>query len=148
MDTYTAPETGTGSTGGAGAEDTAPSTAALVAIDYATAQLGLPYEWGGNGPAYGEGFDCSGLTQAAWAAAGVRIPRTAQTQYDAGPRLPADIPLAPGDLLFYGTRTAIHHVALYLGGGTIVTAPGRGKTIRISSARWPGDDYAGATRPG
>ena len=60
--------------------------------------------WGGNGPANGDvGFDCSGLTSAAYAAAGIALPRTAATQYLAGPHVHPDAALLPGDLLFYGT---------------------------------------------
>ncbi|MET8983247.1 bifunctional lytic transglycosylase/C40 family peptidase [Streptomyces sp. NPDC004539] len=140
-DTYTA--------GPAFGTDTAPTTAALEAINYAQGQLGLPYEWGGDGPAAGDtGFDCSGLTTAAYAAVGIPLPRTAQTQYDHGPRLPADTQLRPGDLVFYGTPDGgIHHVGLYIGGGQMIDAPRPHVPIRIEPYRYPGDDYAGATRP-
>jgi len=128
--------------------DSTPSTAALEAINYAQGQLGLPYEWGGDGPAAGDaGFDCSGLTTAAYAAAGIALPRTAQTQYDHGPRLPAGEQLRPGDLVFYGNPGAVHHVGLYIGGGQMINAPRRHVPIRIEPYRYPGDDYAGATRP-
>ena len=64
---------------------------------YARSQLGLPYLWGGNGPDRGDaGFDCSGLTTAAYAAAGITLPRTAHTQYRAGPLLPPGTPLQAG----------------------------------------------------
>ncbi len=89
----------------------------MTAVTFACGQIGKPYVWGGNGD---PGFDCSGLTQAAYAAAGVQIPRTAQTQYDAGPLLPAGTPLQPGDLLFFGTRQNIHHVRIFLEGTYIV----------------------------
>ncbi|WP_239341107.1 hypothetical protein [Frankia sp. CiP3] len=59
---YTTPDT---SPVGGGAGDAAPSPAALVAVDYAAAQLGLPYQWGADGPAHAEGFDRSRLTKAA-----------------------------------------------------------------------------------
>jgi cell wall-associated NlpC family hydrolase len=129
--------------------DTAPNPAALQAINYAQGQLSLPYEWGGNGPAAGDtGFDCSGLTQAAYAAAGITLPRTAQQQYDTGPAVPAGQPLQPGDLVFYGNLTGgIHHVGLYIGSNQMIDAPHPGATIRIEPYRYPGDDYAGATRP-
>ncbi|MFF4349984.1 NlpC/P60 family protein [Streptomyces sp. NPDC001530] len=129
--------------------DTAPSVAALQAINYAQGQLGLPYEWSGNGPNSGDaGFDCSGLTKAAYAAAGITLPRTAQAQFDAGPRLSASQRLQPGDLVFYGnTHGGIHHVGLYIGGGQMIDAPRPGKSIRIEPYRYQGDDYAGASRP-
>ncbi|MEU5698661.1 NlpC/P60 family protein [Streptomyces aurantiacus] len=129
--------------------DTTPTPTALQAINYAQGQLGLPYEWGGNGPATGDaGFDCSGLTKAAYAAAGIALPRTAQTQYDAGPRVPAGHQLKPGDLVFYGNPDGgIHHVGLYTGGGQMIDAPRPGKTIKVEPYRYRGDDYAGATRP-
>ena len=67
-----------------------PDQRARIAIATAKAQLGLPYVWGGNGPTNGDaGFDCSGLTTFSYRAAGVGLPRTAHTQYYAGPRVPA-----------------------------------------------------------
>ncbi|XVS62036.1 NlpC/P60 family protein [Actinosynnema sp. CA-299493] len=126
----------------------APNTTTLTAINYACGMRGLPYVWGGNGPDGGhEGFDCSGLTKAAYAAAGLTLPRTAQAQYDAGPRVPAGQPLLPGDLVFYGAPDSIHHVGLYIGAGLMINAPTFGQPVQIDNYRYDGDDYAGATRP-
>ncbi|MGH3867846.1 MAG: NlpC/P60 family protein [Pseudonocardiaceae bacterium] len=122
------------------------SAAAQTAIAFACAQLGQPYVWGGNGPRDG-GFDCSGLTHAAYHTAGIELPRTAQTQYNTGPPLPSGTPLQPGDLAFYGTPGNIHHVGLYLGAGLMIDAPDFGQVVKIEPYRHPKDDYAGATRP-
>jgi cell wall-associated NlpC family hydrolase len=119
------------------------SSAALTAVRFACTQLGKPYVWGGNGD---PGFDCSGLTQAAYAAAGIALPRTAQSQYDAGPRLPAGTPLQPGDLVFFGTPRHIHHVGISLGGTSMVNAPELQHPVQVQDFRdFP--DYAGASRP-
>ncbi|AIG74403.1 Conserved putative secreted protein [Amycolatopsis japonica] len=126
----------------------APTPAATAAITYACHQRGLPYIWGGNGPDRGhEGFDCSGLTKAAYGAAGIALPRTAHTQFDAGPRVPDGQPLLPGDLVFYGTPARIHHVGLYIGKGKMINAPTFGQPVQIDNHRRPRDDYVGATRP-
>jgi cell wall-associated NlpC family hydrolase len=128
--------------------DSLPDARAAVALGVAMAQLGLPYQWGGDGPTAGDaGFDCSGLTAFAYAAAGIRLPRTAHTQFGAGPHVPAGSPLQPGDLLFYGTPDAVHHVGMYLGDGRMVNAPTFGQPVRTAYYRWRGDDYLGATRP-
>ena len=76
------------------------------------------YVWGGNGPGQGDvGFDCSGLITAAYATAGVGLPRTAHTQFLATRHL-APESLQPGGLVFYGNpSTKIHHVGLYIGNG-------------------------------
>ncbi|MER7859163.1 C40 family peptidase [Amycolatopsis japonica] len=125
----------------------APTAAAMTAINYACGQRGLPYVWGGNGPLNGDaGFDCSGLTKAAYDAAGISLPRTAHTQYHAGPRV-HDESLLPGDLVFYGPPSKIRHVGLYMGNGKMLNAPTFGRPVQIDSYRYPGDDYAGATRP-
>jgi len=125
-----------------------PDDRAAVAVRTAMAQIGLPYQWGGNGPTAGdEGFDCSGLTTFAYAAAGVSLPRTAATQYAAGPHVPADAPLQPGDLVFYGTPGPVHHVGMYIGDGRMVNAPTFGMPVQTAYYRWTGDDYLGATRP-
>jgi cell wall-associated NlpC family hydrolase len=124
----------------------APSPAAKAAVDFARAQLGVPYRWGGDGPAEG-GFDCSGLTHAAYQAAGIHLPRTAQTQYQAGPHLPPGAPLAPGDLVFFGTSPGhITHVGMVIGPGQMIDAPHSGALVRIEpyTAR---SNYLGATRP-
>ena len=126
----------------------APNPTAMAAITYACQQRGLPYVWGGDGPAAGHtGFDCSGLTTAAYAAAGITLPRTAHTQYHTGPHVSPALALLPGDLVFYGTTTHIHHVGLYIGTGHMIHAPTFGQPIQISPHRWPTDDYLGATRP-
>jgi cell wall-associated NlpC family hydrolase len=125
----------------------APTPPAMAAINYACGQRGLPYVWGGNGAQDG-GFDCSGLTTAAYAASGITLPRTAHTQFHAGPHVPDEQPLLPGDLVFYGNpNTKIHHVGLYLGGGLMINAPTFGQPVQIEPYRYQGDDYAGATRP-
>lgn len=117
------------------------------AIDFAIDQIGLPYIWGGNGPDRGDaGFDCSGLTSAAYSASGVQLPRTAHTQYHATPRI-ADSDLEPGDLVFYGNPSRIHHVGLYIGDGQMINAPTFGMPVQVASYRYSGDDYAGAGRP-
>jgi cell wall-associated NlpC family hydrolase len=126
----------------------APDGRAGVAIRTALAQLGLPYVWGGNGPTNGDsGFDCSGLTTFSYGSAGVPLPRTAHTQYNAGPHVPGGTPLQPGDLLFYGTSARVHHVGMYLGAGRMVNAPTFGKPVQVAFYRYRGDDYLGATRP-
>jgi len=124
-----------------------PTAAAATAIAYARAQLGLPYEWGGNGPQAGDlGFDCSGLTHAAYQAAGISIPRTAQTQYNAGPRLPAGEDPEPGDLVFYGTSpTHVTHVGLIVAPGYMIDAPHTGARIRIERV-WT-SEAIGYSRP-
>jgi cell wall-associated NlpC family hydrolase len=145
LDQATLYATATGATGDCTTIQ-ATNTTAFTAINYACGQRGLPYVWGGNGPADG-GFDCSGLTTAAYAAAGVTLPRTADAQYRAGPHVPSGQPLLPGDLVFYGTPTHIHHVGLYLGAGLMINAPDFGQVVKIEPYHHPRDDYAGATRP-
>ncbi|MDN2497025.1 hydrolase Nlp/P60 [Nocardia nova] len=120
-------------------------TAAAQAISFACAQLGQPYVWGGNGPADG-GWDCSGLTKAAYAAAGIALPRTTYDQVHIGARIPEN-ELQPGDLLFYGNTDNVHHVGLYIGAGHMIHAPDIGQPVQISPYRYNGDDYYGATRP-
>jgi cell wall-associated NlpC family hydrolase len=118
-------------------------SAAAGAVGYALAQLGTPYRWGGEGPG---GFDCSGLVQAAYAAAGIELPRVAQQQYDATVKLPPATPLRPGDLVFFGADTRhISHVGIVVDDGEMVDAPHTGAVVRVESYRW--DDYLGATRP-
>ncbi|WP_128976036.1 C40 family peptidase [Streptomyces roseicoloratus] len=139
--------------GGATASDRADRAAASVrgpigpatgraaaAIAFARAQIGKPYVWGATGPS---AYDCSGLTQASWRAAGVSLPRTTYTQINAGRRVSRS-ELAPGDLVFF--YSGISHVGLYIGGGQMIHAPRPGAPVRIA----PIDEmpFAGATRVG
>ncbi|MHB6910188.1 C40 family peptidase [Streptomyces sp. DB-54] len=124
-----------------------PTNTGAIAVAFAHAQLGTPYVWGGNGPSDG-GFDCSGLTQAAYRAAGVRLPRVAQAQYDTSPHLPRDTQLAPGDLLFFGpSPDHIAHVSLFIGAGQAIDAPHPGAVVRQGPARTQTLAFQGATRP-
>ena len=127
---------------------TPAATVVNAVITFARQQLGLPYQWGGNGPQHGDaGFDCSGLTQSAYAVGGVALPRTAHTEFYAGPAVAPGAPLRPGDLVFYGTPSLVHHVGLYIGREVMIHAPTFGQDVQVSHYRWPGDDYIGATRP-
>lgn len=112
----------------------AAGTAGGIAVDWALAQIGTPYRWGAETP--GVGFDCSGLVQAAYRAAGVTLPRTAQEQHNAGPQLPPGASLEPGDLVFFGTSaSAIDHVGIYVGTqgdeALMVDAPYTGADVRV-----------------
>lgn len=128
---------------GAPAAGSAPG-AAGAAVAYALSKVGTPYLWGGEGP---NGFDCSGLVQAAYAVAGVSLPRVAQAQFDAGPPVPAGQALEPGDLVFFGaSENQVTHVGIYLGNQTMVDAPHSGASVRVEPSDWR--DYLGATRPG
>jgi cell wall-associated NlpC family hydrolase len=114
---------------------------AAGAIQAAESQIGVRYVWGGETP--GVGFDCSGLVQWSYAQAGISLPRTSGAQYDATTHIPlADI--EPGDLLFYGPGGS-QHVAMYVGGGSMIEAPESGETVHITGVR-TGGDFAGVGR--
>ncbi len=110
---------GTGSGSGAGA----------AAVAAARTQIGVPYVWAGASPS--EGFDCSGLTMWAWAAAGVNLPHSAQGQYDSIEHI-SESELEPGDLAFYADGGYIYHVVMYIGGGMMIQAEDSGTRISIS----------------
>ena len=118
------------------------SSQADQAIAFAYAQIGKPYQWGATGPG---AYDCSGLVQAAWAAAGVSIPRTTEEQWAALPQVPMS-DLEPGDLILYNGES---HVAIYIGDGYIIDAPHTGAVVeRIPEATsWYADSADGAVRP-
>jgi cell wall-associated NlpC family hydrolase len=111
------------------------------AVAFALAQRGKPYRWGDEGLA---GFDCSGLTWAAWRSAGVTIPRTAAGQLAGLPRVHGR--LWPGDLVIYRTDgPSRRHVAIVVGRGRMVEARGRGIPVRSTRLR---GGWLGAVRPG
>jgi cell wall-associated NlpC family hydrolase len=131
---------------GSAAQRTIPTFALLHTIDgpgdtameWAMAQLGKPYQWGGAGPAT---FDCSGLVMRAWQAAGVNTPRVAADQYNFGTHV-AISRLHIGDLVFWasnpGLPSTIEHVAMYIGGDHMVNAPFTGQVVRTDWIGGPG----------
>ncbi len=129
----------------AGSGLSAPSAVAAAAVAAALSRVGSPYIWGATGP---DSFDCSGLTGWAYAAAGLTLPRTSRQQWYGGPHVDLGA-LAPGDLLFWASdRTrpgTIHHVAIYLGNGSMVAAPHAGTLVQVQPVYL--DGYIGAVRP-
>jgi cell wall-associated NlpC family hydrolase len=123
----------------ASASVTAPTHAAQVAVNTAMAQQGKPYVWGGSGP---NSFDCSGLTQFAFKAAGIALPRTTKTQATAGTPV-AKANLQPGDLVFF--YSPISHVGIYIGNGQMVHAPTSGSVVKTVSVDAMGK-FSGARR--
>jgi len=117
------------------------STQAGKAVAFAYAQIGKPYQWGATGP---DSFDCSGLTQAAWAYAGVSIPRVS---YDQMSQLPAvsTSDLQPGDILGFAGNS---HVGIYVGGGYLIDAPQTGEDVeKVALAGWYQSELDGAVQP-
>ncbi|MBR8741438.1 NlpC/P60 family protein [Nocardiopsis sp. MG754419] len=109
-----------------------------AAAEWALAQVGKPYVWGGTGP---HGFDCSGLTMQAWKAAGVTVPRVTTDQVNTGTHVDLQ-DLQMGDLLFYDTGApggSPSHVTMYVGEGQMVNAPRTGQNIRVEPV--DGDYY-------
>ena len=118
-------------------------TQAEQAVAFAYNQLGCPYVYGGTGPC-SSGFDCSGLTSAAWASAGVSIPRTSYGQ--------ATLPavslsnLQPGDILEFAGDS---HVGIYVGGNMVIDAPQPGMSVeKVSlSSSWYAANLDAAVLP-
>ncbi len=130
---------GTGSSTGTGTGSSTSSKAA-DALAFARAQIGKPYVWGATGP---KSYDCSGLTQAAWKAAGVDLPRTTWDQVNVGTRV-ATKDLRPGDLVFF--YDDISHVGMYIGNGMMIHAPKPGAYVREESIFYM--PIYGSVRPG
>ncbi|MFE2462387.1 NlpC/P60 family protein [Streptomyces sp. NPDC059402] len=124
--------TGTG-TSDSSTPGTSTGTRADKAIAFARAQIGKPYVWGATGP---DSYDCSGLTQAAWKAAGVTLPRVTYDQVNAGTTVPVS-QAQPGDLVFF--YDDISHVGLYIGDGMMIHAPKPGAYVREESIFYDGE---------
>ncbi len=120
------------------------TTQAGKAVAFAYSQLGCPYVYGGTGPCH-MGFDCSGLVQAAWAYAGVQIPRDSYGQWAGLPHVPVSA-MQPGDILVYNGEG---HVAMYVGGGYIIDAPQTGMNVEKipESTSWYASTLDGVLRP-
>jgi cell wall-associated NlpC family hydrolase len=110
------------------------------AVEFATAQMGKPYEWGAEGP---DAYDCSGLTSQAWASAGSAIPRTSQQQWKQLKHV-AVKDMRPGDLIIYFDDAS--HVAMYIGDGAMVHAPRPGRAVTVAGAG--SMPILGVVRPG
>jgi peptidoglycan DL-endopeptidase CwlO len=138
----TGPGSGAG-TGTIGGNDPLPtSSQAEKAVEFAYDQLGCEYVFGGTGPC-ADGFDCSGLTQAAWAFAGVSIPRTSYEQADL-PSVP-ESELAPGDIMEFDGDG---HVGIYVGGNMLIDAPHTGAVVeKVAFSGWFVSNFDGAVRP-
>ncbi len=135
-----------GSSGGAGSAPIPPApppplaAGAAGAVQAAEREIGVPYVWGGTTPA---GFDCSGLVQWAYAQVGIGLPHYSGAQYADTTHIPlADI--QPGDLLFYGPGGS-DHVAMYVGGGSMIEAPYTGASVWITGVR-TGSGFVGVGR--
>lgn len=124
--------------------DTAyPDPRIETVIEFAKAQIGDPYVWGGNGP---NGWDCSGLMVGSFHSIGVSLPRTSRAQFTVGSPV-AYGQWAPGDLLFFGSSaSSIHHVVLYIGNGQIIHASTQGVPVKVDTVKGGGSDYFGARR--
>jgi cell wall-associated NlpC family hydrolase len=118
----------------------APGAAAAAAIEFARAQLGKPYRYAAVGP---DSYDCSGLTMAAYGAAGISLPHYSGAQYSSLPHVSLDAML-PGDLVFWGSGGG-SHVGIYVGNGLMIHAPHTGDVVKIAAVY---GRPAGAARPG
>ncbi|MGY1742283.1 MULTISPECIES: C40 family peptidase [unclassified Blastococcus] len=115
-----------------------PSAAAGAVVEAALAQVGDPYVWGASGP---NGFDCSGLTQFAYAAAGVSLPHSSRAQAGMGVAV-SRAELQPGDIVYF--YSPVSHVGLYIGNGQMVHARTHGQPVAVTTVDMRG--YAGARR--
>ncbi len=120
------------------------------AVSIAMQAQGTPYAWGGN--SLTRGVDCSGLVQQVYKKMGINLPRTTYEQAKSGKQVSLGS-LLPGDLVFYNTGSSdpngigsLSHVAIYVGNGKVIDAPGRGKTVRVTSLNNSGSP-ARAVRP-
>jgi cell wall-associated NlpC family hydrolase len=111
---------------GAGTPAPYVAGAAGKAVSFAYAQLGKPYAWAQAGP---NSYDCSGLTMAAWRAAGVTLSHNAAQQWSEVTH-EARGALQPGDLVFYSN---LGHVAIFVGNGQVIHAPEPGDVVRLAS---------------
>jgi cell wall-associated NlpC family hydrolase len=129
----------------------ADSAKVQIALDFAKANLGERYVLGGMGP---DIWDCSGITKAAYAAAGIYIgTHSATNQFNTMASARKLVPLSQaqvGDLMWYSQESAFngdkYHVVIYLGGDMMLEAPNPARTVRIVPLRY-GELFPYAGRP-
>jgi peptidoglycan DL-endopeptidase CwlO len=139
---------GSSSSGSSSAAAEEPAAAAAPAsgvagtvVATAMAQRGKPYVWAAAGPG---SFDCSGLTQYAFRAAGISLPHSSKMQSQMGTAV-SRANLQPGDLVFF--YSPVSHVGIYIGNNQMVHAPTSGDVVKVASIDVMGG-YAGARRIG
>ncbi|MGV9688715.1 C40 family peptidase [Streptomyces sp. NPDC003444] len=123
-----------------GSRTQAPTGSAASIVAFARAQVGDAYVSGGTGP---NSWDCSGLVQAAYRAAGIDLPRISYQQSSMGSSVSLG-DLQPGDILYWGSRSGSYHVAIYVGGGKYVGAQNSSTGVVERSLDW--DPPSGAVR--
>ncbi|MFE2555132.1 C40 family peptidase [Streptomyces sp. NPDC059352] len=133
-------DSGSSASTGSSSETQAPSGTAAAIVAFARAQVGDAYVRGGTGP---NSWDCSGLVQGAYAAAGIDLPRISYDQSSMGTSVSLSN-LQPGDILYWGSRSGSYHVAIYVGGGKYVGAQNSATGVVEHSLDW--DTPSGAVR--
>lgn len=98
-------------------------------VEYAKQFIGTPYVYGGSSPS---GFDCSGFVKYVYSHFGVNLTRTSYSQVSEGTYVAREN-LQPGDLVFFGSASNVHHVGIYVSDGNFIHAPKPGKTVRIET---------------
>lgn len=99
--------------------------------EYAKQFVGNPYVWGGT--SLTKGADCSGFVLSIFAKYGISLPHSSRAQANSGTRIKMS-EAKPGDLVFYAKGGRINHVAIYIGGGQVISASSPKTGIRIASA--------------
>ena len=130
-----------GDSGGGGNPAPPVSSMAGTAVNAAMGQLGVSYRFAAESP--GVAFDCSGLTKYAWGQAGVYLPHQSGAQYGSIAHV-SQSEIQPGDLIFY--KSPIGHVAIYIGGGSMIHAPATGQVVKVAAVNWA--KVVGIGRPG
>jgi peptidoglycan DL-endopeptidase CwlO len=129
--------------GGSATYNGPTSTQAEKAVAFAYSKIGCPYVYGGTGPC-SAGYDCSGLVQAAWAAAGVSIPRTSEEDWAELPHV-STANMQLGDIMVFN---GAGHVGIYVGNNMLIDAPQPGMTVeRVAFSGWYQQTFDGAVRP-
>lgn len=138
----------TGAVGPARRPAVSAASPASTAVRWGLQHLGARYQYGGTGPG---GYDCSGFSRAAYAAAGVALPHSSRDQYRLGPRIPR-AQWQVGDLIYWASSTSnpatIYHVGMYVGNGTVLHQTEPGDVARIMPIFSPDHVMPYATRPG
>ena len=130
-----------GDSGGGGNPAPPVSSMAGTAVNAAMGQLGVSYRFAAESP--GVAFDCSGLTKYAWGQAGVYLPHQSGAQNGSIAHV-SQSEIQPGDLIFY--KSPIGHVAIYIGGGSMIHAPATGQVVKVAAVNWA--KVVGIGRPG